>query len=265
MGGAPVEKDKDKDKEKTSRAKVPERFITVRHLGQSRVVIASLTPCSNTQDYKEHHAGRGIHFIVTMSAENVNKAMETGLEQQFKLTSSLATSNMMCFDPDGAIKKYTSPEEILEDFYAVRFKHYQKRKVCHSSAGYISLVSDAEVQAFMVDELQTQVERLTNQARFVQMIIDKKLVVSARKKADIVAELRSKNFRPFPKIAKAKEAGETVEALEDDDEPAGSASDYDYLLGMPIWSLTQEKVRAISLCRCHVRIVNGRIVNRLTS
>lgn len=75
------------------------------------------------------------------------------------------------------------------------------------------------------------------------MIIDKELVVSNRKKADIVAELRKKQFRPFPKVTKAKAAGETEDVVEDEDaESDGDLSDYDYLLGMAIWSLTKEKV-----------------------
>jgi hypothetical protein len=52
-----------------------------------------------------------------------------------------------------------------------------------------------------------QFEKLTNQARFVKMIVDKQLSVSNRKKADIVAELRKKEFRPFPKVSKAKDQG----------------------------------------------------------
>lgn len=98
--------------------------------------------------------------------------------------------------------------------------------------------------------MQTELERLSNQARFVQMIIDKTLVVSNRKKADIVAELRELQFRPFPKINKAKEAGETEAVVEndvDEDEIAAQAgaptnADFDYLLGMAIWNLTREKV-----------------------
>lgn len=48
-------------------------------------------------------------------------------------------------------------------------------------------------------------------------------------------------FRPLPKGKKSKEEGETEHTLEEEDE--GLASDYDYLLGMAIWSLTAEKVR----------------------
>jgi DNA topoisomerase-2 len=90
-------------------------------------------------------------------------------------------------------------------------------------------------------------DKLNNQARFVQMIVDKTLVVSNRKKADIVAELRKKEFRPFPKVSAAKEAGEDEEVVEAGGD-SGNLADYDYLLGMAIWSLTREKVMFPSIC-----------------
>jgi DNA topoisomerase-2 len=74
------------------------------------------------------------------------------------------------------------------------------------------------------------------------MIINKDLVVSNRKKVDIVADLRRHRFRPFPKVSGAKASGEDEEAEEDEDDNVGDLADYDYLLGMPIWSLTKEKV-----------------------
>ena len=78
------------------------------------------------------------------------------------------------------------------------------------------------------------------------MIVSKELVVSGRKKVDIVAELRKKDFRPFPKISKAKAAGETEEVGEDEEEEQDENSvsnDFDYLLNMAISSLTKERVR----------------------
>ncbi len=59
----------------------------------------------------------------------MKKAVADGLLSQFKLSTTITTSNMVCFDPDGSIKKYNTPEEILEEFYAIRFQFYQKRKV----------------------------------------------------------------------------------------------------------------------------------------
>ncbi|KAJ6465246.1 hypothetical protein DFH09DRAFT_1487200 [Mycena vulgaris] len=93
------------------------------------------------------------------------KAEEKGLIEFFKLTSKITTSNMICFDFDGKIKRYGSPEDILEDFYPVRLAYYQKRKD-HLAA-----------------ELQNIFEKLTNQARFIEMIVDKELVISNRKAA----------------------------------------------------------------------------------
>lgn len=95
------------------------------------------------------------------------------------------------------------------------------------------------MQDYLANELQMAFEKLTNQARFVQMIVNKELVVSNRKKVDIVADLRRHKFRPFSKTS-APTGGETEPAEEDNEE--GAQTDFDYLLGMPIWNLTKEKV-----------------------
>ena len=107
-------------------------------------------------------------------------------------------------------------------------------------------------QDHVSNELSNELDKLNNQARFVKMIVDKELVVSNRKKAEIVAELRRKDFKPFPKVAHAKEAGETADVVEEESEEPTvntvnneSNSDFDYLLGMAIWNLTKEKVRIL--------------------
>jgi len=102
-----------------------------------------------------------------MGAKDLEKAEEQGLIEFFKLMTKISTSNMICFDLDGKIKKYSSPEEILDDFFPVRLAHYQKRK------------------DYLANQLQMEHERLTNQARFVQMIVKKELSVSGRKKVEI--------------------------------------------------------------------------------
>jgi DNA topoisomerase-2 len=73
------------------------------------------------------------------------------------------------------------------------------------------------------------------------MIVDKKLVVSGRRKADIVADLRKFDYKPIPKVAKLKSTEQENEE-EEEQEEAGADSDFDYLLGMAIWSLTREKI-----------------------
>jgi len=64
-----------------------------------------------------------------MGAKELEKAEQQGLLEFFKLVAKLNSSNMMCFDSDGKIKKYNSAEDVLEDFYPIRLAYYQKRKV----------------------------------------------------------------------------------------------------------------------------------------
>lgn len=85
-----------------------------------------------------------------------------------------------------------------------------------------------------MDELQKELEKLSNQSRFIQMIIDGKLVVSKKKKAVLVAELQKLGFKPIPKVADAKKLGEMEDVVEEEDESDAEAgqNDYDYLLGV---------------------------------
>ena len=73
------------------------------------------------------------------------------------------------------------------------------------------------------------------------MIIEKKLIVSGRRKVDIVADLRELNFMTIPKVVKDKNP-ERDEPDEDEQEAGELDSDYDYLLGMAIWNLTRERI-----------------------
>ena len=95
----------------------------------------------------------------------------------------------------------------------------------------------------MAGQLQLEFERLTNQARFISMIVSRELVVASRKRADIIADLRKHEFKPFPKITKAKAEGETEEVVEDEEQEDDNLThDFDYLLNMAISSLTKERV-----------------------
>ena len=182
-----------------------------------------------------------------MTASGLAEAEKKGLIEFFKLTGKVNTSNMMCFDAESKIKKYSSPEEIIEEFYPLRLAYYQKRKVTLNKTQFSEISLNLLMQDHLAAELQTQLDRLNNQARFIQMIVNKHITVSNRKKGDIVHELRKLGFRPFPKVSKAKAAGETEEVIPDPDEEEpedeGTDADFDYLLGMQIWSLTKEKVR----------------------
>lgn len=183
---------------------------------------------ATVREYKEYHTDTTVHFLVELNAHGIEEIERVGSEAFFKLSSIFSTGNMVLFNPEGQIKKYATPLEILDDFYFLRLGYYQRRK------------------EHLVDQLKLVYDRLSNQARFVSMIIARELSVSNRKKADIVAELRARQFQAFPKVvAKAKSVVDEAEEAPRDDEdadPAGGTSDFDYLLSMSIYSLTKERV-----------------------
>lgn len=65
----------------------------------------------------------------------------------------------------------------------------------------------------------------------------------------MLAELQSKGFKPLPKEKKVKTvaeaATETPEDEEEEDSAAVNASAFNYLLSMPLWNLTHEKVQKL--------------------
>lgn len=87
--------------------------------------------------------------------------------------------------------------------------------------------------------MQMDLDKLNNQARFVEMIVGGKLTVNRKKKAALVKELRDHGFKSIPKIADLKKQGEfepVVEDQETEEEAAEAQStglnDFDYLLGV---------------------------------
>lgn len=185
------------------------------------------------KDYTEYNTPSKIHFIIKMEEKKM-KEFANKLDEVFKMSKTMATSNLVAFDQHGRIHKYATPLDIMEEFYQCRLRYYQRRK------------------QHLLDEMRRELEKLTNQARFIKMIIDGKLVVSKKKKAVLVAELQKLGFTRFPKVVDAKKEGEFEPVVEedndesDDAEVAAGASDYDYLLGMAIWSLTQERVEKLN-------------------
>ena len=78
------------------------------------------------EDYNDHH---NVHFVVRLDDKYMKQALEEGLEQKFKLTKSIATSNLVAFDPEGRITKYAGVEDMMKEFFSLRLKFYEKRKV----------------------------------------------------------------------------------------------------------------------------------------
>lgn len=81
------------------------------------------------KDYDDYNTHRDVHFVLRLEEKHMKAALEEGLEEKFKLSKTIATSNLVAFDPEGRITKYATVEDIMKEFYAIRIKFYEKRKV----------------------------------------------------------------------------------------------------------------------------------------
>ncbi|CAN8067785.1 unnamed protein product [Agarophyton chilense] len=183
------------------------------------------------REFQDNSTENKVCFTFTTSPEVLNELSTPAAYKKLKISSSLSTSNMVLFDKDGRIRKYESPQEIIMEFYGTRYDLYDKRRT------------------FILQELRKELLRLDNKQRFILMVVDGKLKVSKRKKVDIISDLKRLKFDPIPK-RNGKKTSEDEEdnennANEESNEQTEDESNYDYLLSMPLWSLTFERVQQL--------------------
>eukprot|EP00746_Dinoflagellata_sp_MGD_P162675 gnl/MRDRNA2_/MRDRNA2_90336_c0_seq1.p1 gnl/MRDRNA2_/MRDRNA2_90336_c0~~gnl/MRDRNA2_/MRDRNA2_90336_c0_seq1.p1 ORF type:complete len:1412 (-),score=403.96 gnl/MRDRNA2_/MRDRNA2_90336_c0_seq1:195-4430(-) len=181
-------------------------------------------------DIREYHSEANVHFEVTLTPEKMALADARGFDKVFKLKSSISTTNMVLFDAEGKIAKYETALDILKDFVNLRLTMYDKRK------------------QYLIKKLGREKEILSNKARFILMVVKGELELRKRKKADLLKELKDRKFTPWSELEDTSSGVPTDKKKDEDEEEAAAdegapeKSDYDYLLGMPLWNLTQEKV-----------------------
>lgn len=93
------------------------------------IIKAEKSP-SFIKDYDDYNTHQDVNFVIRMEEKFMKAALDEGLEEKFKLTKSIATSNLVAFDAEGRITKYASAEDMMKEFYFIRLKFYEKRKVC---------------------------------------------------------------------------------------------------------------------------------------
>ncbi|KAJ1936292.1 DNA topoisomerase 2, partial [Linderina pennispora] len=179
------------------------------------------------KDFRYNSSTLTVDIVLKLTPDQMQKAEAEGFDKRFKLSSTIATSNMVCFDREGRLRKYGSAEEIISDFYSLRLRYYQLRK------------------EKLAEQLGRELQRADNRARFVLEIIQKKLAINNRKRADIIKDLRDRDYTPIPKEVKVRVAGDLDSEEAADRAASEDSSDYDYLLSMPIWNLTLEKVQKL--------------------
>ncbi|KAG9295754.1 hypothetical protein G9A89_008982 [Geosiphon pyriformis] len=190
------------------------------------------------KDYKDNSGHATVSFLITLTDENMKQAEAEGLEHKFKTSTSISTSNMVCFDAQGRLRKYASPEAILCEFYELRLRYYHERK------------------KYLIAALTEEWKRLNNKSRFVRMLINEELQIKNKKNAIVVSLLEENRFEKFYKksVRKRLNASENDNDNDNEDEDEDvkdnegitpNEGGYEYLLSMPINSMTYEKAHKL--------------------
>ncbi|PWA48342.1 topoisomerase II [Artemisia annua] len=181
-----------------------EEFLKAARYGQEHLIEA----------YTAHKDKTIVDFKIHMSEDQMNTAnKEGGILKNFKLTTTLSTANMYLFDVGGAaIKKYDTPEQILQDFFPLRLDFYEKRR------------------SYLLDELKKAILQLENKVRFMAEVLKGSIKTINREDDMIYADLDAKGF--------------TYLSKETEPTPAGREK-YGYLLSMPLASFSHKTIEQL--------------------
>ena len=226
MGIEAPKETKEKEKKKKNNEEVEEKKE------QKEIII---------EDFKEYHTDSNICFEIKIIPKYLDSLKDNPdkVIKKFKLQTTIALSNMVCFDPNGKIRKYNSVIDIMEEFYDLRRNFYEKRKL------------------FKLSELEKELKILNNKVKFILDVIDEKIKIKNVHKKVIIVSLFEAGFTPKSKIDgktgkknqrdanenKENEEDDQVDKEEDDNDMPVPSRDFEYLLSMPLWSLTYERVK----------------------
>ena len=218
-----------------------------------KLLLEEMLDKQEIRSYREYHTDTTVGFVVQLqSAAQLSEyaAAPGGLYKRFKLLSSLSTSNMVLFDQHGRLRRYDSVASIMDDFYSVRLDGYRRRKV------------------EQLRRCRMELQRISNKCRFILAVVSEQLSIRGARRADIVAALVEHGYDRMTKSETTKRASQAA-AGQDDDEwgerddedsedgrsasnsssgstgnstAGGSSGGFDYLLCMPLYSLSLEKV-----------------------
>ena len=100
-----------------------------------------------------------------------------GLEKLLKLTTTVSTTNMHMFNEDCKLHKYKEVQEIIDAFYAVRLKMYEKRK------------------AYLLEDLEKKLIKLSNRAKYILATLDGSVDLRKKSSEEVTRMLLEKSFK----------------------------------------------------------------------
>lgn len=179
------------------------------------------------KDYAEYHTDTTVCFKIKFDSEILTQLLvedtKTGiteLEKLLHLTSRISCDKKLnLYDENMKLRTYSCVEDILEHYYKLRLDYYGRRK------------------AYMIPKMEEELLFLATRVRFILDVIAKKIRVNDRTKANITEQLEAADY---PKMFEKK-----LMYLKDMTEAQRTGGNYDFLVGMPIYSLTRDRIEEL--------------------
>ena len=128
------------------------------------------------KDYINNSSESTISFTLEFKPNILKDLLkENKLEKELKLYSKFSTTNMHLFNKNNQIQKYTV-DEIMNDFYAMRYDFYTKRK------------------DHLMSSLEQVMKVLNEKVRFINDVIEEKIIINKRSKDNIYQQLEENNY-----------------------------------------------------------------------
>ena len=130
------------------------------------------------KDYDDMSKDTSIDFTITLQKGKLEElnAVQDGIYKQFKLISTVSTSNMHLFDAEDRLKKYNTIPEIIDDYYVKRLEMYETRKT------------------YLINELKRELMVLSNKAKYIKEILEGTIDLRKKTKEVINNMLREKGY-----------------------------------------------------------------------
>jgi DNA topoisomerase-2 len=165
--------------------------------------------------YEDHSSEERVKFIIKTKGSGgssthsslLHKMSSEQIEKLFKLSSAINMTNMYLFDVNGKIKRYRDVVHILEDFYKVRLEFYHKRRT------------------HILNKFKYSLKFLKNKIRFIQEIMDDKLVIYRLAHSKVVDLLDSRGYDKMAPEWKSE-----------------TKRSYEYLMNIRMTAFTKERI-----------------------
>ena len=167
--------------------------------------------------YDNYSSERKVRFVIKLAKEKLAKLIEKyEVEKTFKLFDTKRTNmgNMHMYDADGKIRLFKSELDVMEEFYKTRLATYTRRK------------------AYMVEKLKYDVRTISARAKFIMAVINEEIDMRLKTDEEVNEQLEKLEL---PKLSK-------LSYEEDDEGSKKKEASYDYLVSMPMRSLTKKRV-----------------------